>query len=175
MSETIAPAVAHSGTPQSALGQAQSCSGLDLLVALISGRSMNLPVSVLMQQLLEDADFSSAIADAKASASAADATYQKTAALSAKIAAIYDGWQAQVGAQGVYVDENNIVRGIPKTVGTLPSDVTLNGAVYMAGATALPAGLSSNGGVIMTDASVYFPGTFSNGGVLSVNPNASGA
>ncbi|GAN91478.1 hypothetical protein Gbfr_040_004 [Gluconobacter frateurii M-2] len=142
-----------------------------MLVALISGKSMNLPVSVLMAQILKDADFSSAIAEAQTSASAADATYQKAAALSAKIAAIYDGWQAQVGAQGVYVDEGGIVRSIPKISGVLPADVTLNGGVYVAGATALPPGLSSNGGVIMTDGSVYFPGTFSNGGVLCANPN----
>jgi len=175
MSGTTITAAATSGTPQSALPQAVSCSDTDFLIALISGKSMNLPVSVLMEQILLDADFSSAIAEAQTSAAAADATYQKTAALSAKVAAIYDGWQAQVGAQGVYVDENGIVRSIPKTRGSLPSDVTLNGDVYMAGETALPAGLSDNGGVIMTDGSVYFPGTFSNGGVLSVNPNATGA
>lgn len=76
---------------------------------------------------------------------------------------------------GTYVDENGIVKVIPKNAGTLPPDVTLNGGIYMAGSTALPSGLSSNGGVIMTDGSVFYPGTFSLGGVLAANPNAIGA
>ena len=84
------------------------------------------------------------------------------------------GLQAAL-TSGMYVDQAGVLRPVPADQGVLPSDVTVNGTVYMAGATALPPGLSSNGGVIMTDGSVYFPGTFSNGGVLSVNPNASGA
>ena len=78
-------------------------------------------------------------------------------------------------AGSVYTDQDGYIRAIPANVGVLPSDLTLNGGVYMAGASALPTVLSDNGGVIMTDGSVYFPGTFSNGGVLTVNPNASGA
>ncbi|MBO1361448.1 hypothetical protein J2D73_16810 [Acetobacter sacchari] len=58
------------------------------------------------------------------------------------------------------------------TLGTLPDDVTLEGDVYIAGATALPTGLTTNGSVIMTDGTVYFPNTQSNGGVLSVYTGA---
>ncbi|MCG4257835.1 hypothetical protein [Acetobacter senegalensis] len=64
-----------------------------------------------------------------------------------------------------YVDQRDIVR-LARQVGGLPADVSLNGNVYMTGATALPVGLTSNGGVIMTDGTVYFPNTWNNNGVL---------
>lgn len=64
-----------------------------------------------------------------------------------------------------YVDQDNTVK-YAAVQGTLPADVTLNGGVYMAGATTLPTGLSNNGGVIMTDGSVYYPKTWNNNGVL---------
>ena len=64
-----------------------------------------------------------------------------------------------------YVDQNDVVR-LARQVGELPDDVSLNGNVYMAGATALPTGLTSNGGVIMTDGTIYFPNTWNNNGVL---------
>ncbi|MCG4253168.1 hypothetical protein ACLEIY_06765 [Acetobacter tropicalis] len=64
-----------------------------------------------------------------------------------------------------YVDQNDVVR-LARQVGELPDDVSLNGNVYVAGATALPTGLTSNGGVIMTDGTIYFPNTWNNNGVL---------
>lgn len=64
-----------------------------------------------------------------------------------------------------YIDQSNVVR-LARQIGDLPSDLSLNGGVYMAGATALPTGLTSNGGVVMTDGSVYFPNTINNIGVL---------
>lgn len=66
-----------------------------------------------------------------------------------------------------YVDQNDVVR-LARQVGELPDDVSLNGGIYMAGATALPTGLSlnSDGVTIMTDGTVYFPNTINNDGVL---------
>lgn len=51
-------------------------------------------------------------------------------------------------------------------IGSLPTDVILNGGIYMAGTTPLPEGLSSVGGIIMTDGSVFYPNTIDRGGVL---------
>lgn len=95
-----------------------------------------------------------------------DAIYSKTH---------IDNILGQIGNNSLYVDQNGVIKIVPSNSGELPTDLTINGEVYMAGATTLPTGLSDNGGVVMTDGSVYFPGTFSNGGVLSVNPNATGA
>lgn len=66
-----------------------------------------------------------------------------------------------------FVDQSGAVLRAD-TVGTLPTDVTLNGGVYMAGATALPAGLSVDPatGMILTDGTTYYPNTINNVGVL---------
>ncbi|EHH68366.1 hypothetical protein [Gluconobacter morbifer] len=78
-------------------------------------------------------------------------------------------------ASAFYTDAQGYIRKIPAVVGTLPADVTLNGGVYMAGASSLPVGLSSNGGIVMTDGSVFYPNTINNGGVLCATSNATGA
>ena len=62
----------------------------------------------------------------------------------------------------------------PGTTGTIPSDFTVNGNVYVAPASyvsnpsALPAGLSvdTDTGIVLTDGSVFFPNTINNIGVL---------
>lgn len=62
----------------------------------------------------------------------------------------------------------------PSVTGTVPSDFTVNGNVYVAPASyvsnpsALPAGLSvdADTGIVLTDGSVFFPNTINNVGVL---------
>lgn len=64
----------------------------------------------------------------------------------------------------------------PTVAGTIPSDFTVNGNVYVAPASyisnpgSLPAGLSvdADTGIILTDGSVFFPNTINNIGVLCV-------
>mgnify|MGYP001204848299 CR=1 FL=1 len=62
----------------------------------------------------------------------------------------------------------------PTVTGTIPSDFTVNGNIYIApaaytnGVSVLPAGLSvdADTGIILTDGSVFFPNTINNIGVL---------
>lgn len=62
----------------------------------------------------------------------------------------------------------------PSVTGTVPSDFTVNGNVYVAPASyvsnpsSLPAGLSVDAGtgIVLTDGSVFFPNTINNIGVL---------
>lgn len=62
----------------------------------------------------------------------------------------------------------------PTITGTIPSDFTMNGNVYLApaaytnGSSTMPAGLSadSDTGIVLTNGSVFFPNTLNNIGVL---------
>lgn len=61
---------------------------------------------------------------------------------------------------------------VPDNIGTLPSDLVLNGSIYTApdsyssGQKSLPTGLSLNGNIVMTDGTTYFKNTINNSGIL---------
>lgn len=81
-----------------------------------------------------------------------------------------DGTQS-TSESDIYIDGNGILR-YGESIGTLPSDLVLNGDVYTApqaylnGTETLPAGLYLNSNIVMTDGTVYFPKTINNLGVL---------
>ncbi|MBS1016907.1 hypothetical protein [Acetobacter persici] len=125
---------------------ALSGDGLNLLVTLTDSSVESVPLNTLLDVV--QAHSSDAIANAVGD-------YERE--LSGKL-----------DASAVYADPSGLVRFMPPVIGTLPTDVTLNGGVYIAGATALPAGLSADPatGMILTDGSTYYPNTINNVGVL---------
>lgn len=74
-------------------------------------------------------------------------------------------------SSGFYKDTNGYIF-VPDNIGTLPSDLVLNGSIYTApdsyssGQKSLPTGLSLNGNIVMTDGTTYFKNTINNCGIL---------